>query len=50
MVAQAATTRATGTPAAPNITQRMLTKQLRELEASGLVVRTVYAEDVSSIA
>jgi|SRR6478609_6663478 len=28
----------------PNITQRMLTKQLRELEASGLVVRTVYAE------
>lgn len=28
----------------PNITQRMLTKQLRELEASGLVRRTVYAE------
>jgi len=28
----------------PNITQRMLTKQLRELEASGLVLRTVYAE------
>jgi len=26
------------------ITQRMLTKQLRELEQSGLVVRTVYAE------
>lgn len=27
-----------------NVTQRMLTKQLRELEASGLVRRTVYAE------
>ena len=26
------------------ITQRMLTKQLRELEQAGLVVRTVYAE------
>lgn len=26
------------------ITQRMLTKQLRELEHAGLVVRTVYAE------
>jgi DNA-binding HxlR family transcriptional regulator len=28
----------------PNITQRMLTKQLRELEADGIVQRTVYAE------
>jgi DNA-binding HxlR family transcriptional regulator len=28
----------------PNITQRMLTLQLRELEAAGLVRRTVYAE------
>ncbi len=28
----------------PNITQRMLTNQLRELEADGLVTRTVYAE------
>jgi len=28
----------------PNITQRMLTHQLRELEADGLVIRTVYAE------
>ena len=28
----------------PNITQRMLTLQLRELEQDGLVRRTVYAE------
>lgn len=30
--------------ALPRITQRMLTRQLRELEADGLVVRTVYRQ------
>ncbi len=28
----------------PNVTQRMLTNQLRELEANGFVIRTVYPE------
>ncbi|CEJ12482.1 winged helix-turn-helix transcriptional regulator [Phreatobacter sp. AB_2022a] len=28
----------------PRVTQRMLTNQLRELEADGLVVRTIYAQ------
>lgn len=28
----------------PNVTQRMLTNQLRELEEDGLVVRTVYPQ------
>jgi len=30
--------------AMPSITQKMLTQQLRELEADGLITRTVYAE------
>lgn len=30
--------------AIPNVTQRMLTLQLRELEEAGMVTRTVYAE------
>jgi DNA-binding HxlR family transcriptional regulator len=30
--------------AMPNVTQRMLTNQLRELEADGFVLRKVYAE------
>ncbi|MGW0790547.1 winged helix-turn-helix transcriptional regulator [Streptomyces sp. NPDC002911] len=30
--------------ALPGVTQRMLTRQLRELEADGLVTRTVYPE------
>lgn len=28
----------------PNVTQRMLTNQLRELEADGFVIRTVYPQ------
>jgi len=28
----------------PNVTQRMLTRQLREMEMSGIIVRTVYPQ------
>ena len=28
----------------PNVTQRMLTSQLRELESDGIITRTVYAQ------
>ncbi|TCI73489.1 MarR family transcriptional regulator [Exiguobacterium sp. SH0S7] len=28
----------------PNITQKMLTQQLRELEADGVIIRTVYEQ------
>ena len=28
----------------PGVTQRMMTNQLRELEADGLIIRTVYAQ------
>lgn len=30
--------------AIPNITQKMLTQQLRELEADGMIIRTVYPQ------
>ncbi len=30
--------------ALPSITQRMLTRQLRELETDGLIIRTIYRE------
>ena len=35
--------------AIPNVTQRMLTLQLRELEEAGIVQRTVYAEVPSRV-
>ncbi|GAA3546010.1 helix-turn-helix domain-containing protein [Amycolatopsis ultiminotia] len=35
--------------ALPGVTQRMLTRQLRELESDGLVLRTVYREVPSKV-